>query len=92
MITLEPATAWNLADRGLVREGMVADLNVIDAERVRPAMPTVAEDLPAGAKRLKQGAEGIRATIVSGEVLLEDGEHTGALPGRLLRGPGATRR
>ena len=86
MITLVPATAWGLADRGLVREGFVADLNVFDPDRVGPELPTVQHDLPAGARRLVQKATGFRATVVGGEVVLEDGEHTGARPGRLLRG------
>ncbi len=87
MITLVPATAWGLADRGLVREGFVADLNVFDPDVVGPELPTVQHDLPAGARRLVQKATGFRATVVGGEVVLEDGEHTGAFPGRLLRGP-----
>ena len=85
-LTLEPATAWGFLDRGLVREGFVADLNVIDPETVAPALPELAYDLPGGAPRLEQRAIGIAATIVGGEVLLRDGEHTGALPGRLVRG------
>ena len=89
MITLVPATAWGLADRGLVREGFVADLNVFDPDRVGPELPTVQHDLPAGARRLVQKATGFRATVVAGEVVLEDGEHTGARPGRLLRGASA---
>lgn len=91
MLTLEPATAWGFADRGLVREGLVADLNVFDPARVAPNMPTIETDLPAGAKRLKQTSAGIRATVVSGQVVLRDGVHTGALPGQLLRGPLAVR-
>ena len=91
MLTFEPATQWGFADRGLLREGFAADVVVFDPERVRPLMPEVATDLPAGARRLKQGAAGIAATIVNGEVLLRDGKHTGALPGRLLRGPLARR-
>jgi N-acyl-D-aspartate/D-glutamate deacylase len=86
MITNRLATAWGFADRGLVREGFVADLNVIDPERIAPAMPTVEWDLPGGARRLVQKSTGIKATVVAGEVLMADGEHTGALPGRLLRG------
>jgi len=50
-------------------------------------MPSVEHDLPAGARRLKQKAAGLKATVVNGEVLLRNNEHTGALPGRLLRGP-----
>jgi N-acyl-D-amino-acid deacylase len=84
-VTLAPATAWNLVDRGLVRTGFVADLNVIDPARVEPAMPEVANDLPAGARRLVQRAVGIRSTIVNGEEVLADGKPTGALPGVVLR-------
>ena len=85
MITLVPSSIWGLADRGLVREGFEADLNIIDLTRVEACLPEVVHDLPAGATRLTQRAEGILATLVGGEVLLEDGEHTGALPGRLVR-------
>ena len=91
MLSFEPASAWGFSDRGLIREGFAADLVVFDPERVAPAMPEVDTDLPGGARRLKQGATGIRATVVNGEPLLSDGEHTGALPGRLLRGPLAQR-
>ena len=84
-VTLAPATAWNLVDRGLVRTGFVADLNVIDPARVEPAMPEVVNDLPAGARRLVQRAVGIRSTIVGGEEVLADGKPTGALPGVVLR-------
>ncbi|HAD08376.1 MAG TPA: amidohydrolase, partial [Porticoccaceae bacterium] len=58
-----------------------------DADRVVPLMPEVKHDLPAGARRLVQKADGISATIVNGVVLMRDGEHTGAYPGKLLRGP-----
>ena len=85
------AAAWGLADRGLLKLGYRADLVVFDAERVRPAMPTVEADLPGGARRLVQKAEGIAATIVDGEVTLENGTPTGRLPGVLLRGPAAGR-
>ena len=87
MLSFEPASSWGLADRGLLREGFAADVTIFDPERIAPEMPEVATDLPAGAKRLKQKATGIAATIVNGEVVLRDGEHTGALPGQLLRGP-----
>ncbi len=85
MLSYEPATRWGFADRGLVREGFVADLNVIDPARVAPSMPTVEHDLPAGARRLVQHSVGIAATIVAGETVLRDGEPTGKLPGRTLR-------
>jgi N-acyl-D-aspartate/D-glutamate deacylase len=91
MLTLVPATLWGFADRGLVREGMAADFVVFDPETIAAEMPEVVDDLPAGARRLVQKTRGIAATIVNGEVLLRDGKHTGALPGRLLRGPAARR-
>ena len=88
-LSFDNASAWGLTDRGLLREGYRADLVLFDAERVKPAMPTVETDLPGGARRLVQKAEGIAATIVNGEVTLENGQPTGRLPGVLLRGPGA---
>jgi N-acyl-D-amino-acid deacylase len=86
-ITFELASFWGLHGRGLLREGNVADVVILDPDRVAPQMPTLAHDLPAGARRLKQKADGIMATIVNGEVMLRNNQHTGALPGRLLRGP-----
>src|SRR5215469_11266088 len=88
-LSFDNASAWGLADRGLLREGYRADLVLFDAARVKPSMPTVEMDLPGGARRLVQKAEGIAATIVNGEVTLEHGESTGRLPGVLLLGPGA---
>jgi N-acyl-D-aspartate/D-glutamate deacylase len=85
MITLAPALAWGFTDRGLVREGMRADLNVFDAETVAPAVPTVVGDLPAGGKRLVQRSVGFQATVVNGEVTIDHGKPTGRRPGRLLR-------
>ncbi|MBV1930785.1 MAG: amidohydrolase family protein, partial [Porticoccaceae bacterium] len=87
MLTAQPAKAWGFIDRGLLKEGMAADVIVFDADKVAPTMPEVKHDLPAGARRLVQKAEGISITIVNGEVLMRDGEHTGAYPGKLLRGP-----
>jgi N-acyl-D-amino-acid deacylase len=91
MLTLVPATLWGFADRGLIREGMAADLVVFDPETIAAEMPEVVDDLPSGARRLVQRTRGIAATVVNGEVLLRDGKHTGALPGQLLRGPVARR-
>jgi N-acyl-D-aspartate/D-glutamate deacylase len=85
-LTANNARAVGLADRGVVAEGMKADLNVIDFDNVRCEFPVMAYDLPAGGKRLLQGARGYRATLVDGQVTYRDGEHTGALPGRLVRG------
>ena len=86
-ITFDLAAFWGLKGRGLLREGNMADVVVFDPDKIAPQMPSLAYDLPAGARRLKQKAEGVLATIVNGEVLLRNNEHTGALPGRLLRGP-----
>jgi N-acyl-D-amino-acid deacylase len=87
MITLAPAVTWGFADRGLIRPGMVADINVFDPNTITPAVPEVVADLPGGGRRLVQKAAGMRATLVAGQLTMEDGEPTGALPGRLLRGP-----
>ena len=85
MLTFAPARAWGFADRGLVREGMVADINVVDPATVAPAMPRLVHDLPAGEKRIEQRAVGIHATIVGGRVLVRDAQDTGDRPGRLIR-------
>jgi N-acyl-D-aspartate/D-glutamate deacylase len=85
MMTGRAAHAWSLADRGVIRKGAIADINVFDPKTFGPEMPEVAYDLPAGARRLIQKARGMKATLVSGEVLIEGGEHTGALPGKLIR-------
>jgi N-acyl-D-aspartate/D-glutamate deacylase len=70
---------------------MAGDVIVFDPDRVAPLMPEVVDDLPAGARRLRQKSAGFLASIVNGEVVLREGEHTGAFPGRLLRGPLARR-
>ena len=85
MLTSATADAWGFTDRGRLRPGLAADLNVFDPDTVAPSMPEVVTDLPGGARRLRQGATGFRATVVAGQVVLDDGESTGALPGRLLR-------
>ena len=87
MITFAPAHVWGFHDRGILLPGMTADVNIIDPERVAPQMPMLVADFPAGAKRLEQKATGIEATIIGGEIFLEHGVLTGALPGQLLRGP-----
>ena len=73
-------------DRGVVAAGYLADLNVIDFGALACHPPTIVYDLPAGGRRLTQTAEGYRFTIKSGAITFRDGEHTGALPGELLRG------
>jgi N-acyl-D-aspartate/D-glutamate deacylase len=87
--TSDTARAVGLHDRGIIAPGMKADLNVIDFDRLRVSTPTMAYDLPAGGKRLLQGAEGYVATIVSGNISYREGQATGALPGKLVRGPQA---
>jgi N-acyl-D-aspartate/D-glutamate deacylase len=87
MVTYEPAMQWGLHDRGLLREGLAADVTVFDPKTVAARMPEVVHDLPAGATRLKQTADGIAATVVNGQVMLRNNEHTGAQSGQLLRGP-----
>ena len=84
--TRRTAELYSLLDRGLLAPGYVGDVNIIDFDALRLLPPAMVFDLPAGAGRLIQKAEGYRATIKSGEVIVQDGETTGALPGRLLRG------
>ena len=90
MLTFENAAAWDMHDRGLLRPGHAADILVFDEERIRPCLPTVERDLPGGARRLVQKADGIAATVVNGAVTLRDGEPTGARSGTLVRGAAAT--
>jgi len=84
-ITYNTATLWGLHDRGLLRVGMAADVVVFDPDTIGPNMPEVLNDLPAGARRLKQTASGILNTVVNGEIFLTNNEHSGATAGRLLR-------
>ncbi|KRE27778.1 amidohydrolase [Mycobacterium sp. Soil538] len=93
-LTSVPAKVAGLADRGRIALGYKADLNVIDAAALRLHRPVVVNDLPAGGRRLDQAADGYVATIVSGEVIAENGVPTQARPGKLIRGrrpaPGLT--
>jgi N-acyl-D-aspartate/D-glutamate deacylase len=84
--TLDTARTVGLLDRGLIAPGMKADINVIDFDKLRLRRPVMAYDLPAGGRRLTQKAEGYEANIVSGVITYRQGEATGALPGRLVRG------
>jgi N-acyl-D-aspartate/D-glutamate deacylase len=86
-LSFVPAYYWGLTGRGALREGNFADVIVFDPDQIMPALPELTYDLPAGARRLKQKSEGLLATVVNGEVVLRNNEHTGALPGKLLRGP-----
>jgi N-acyl-D-amino-acid deacylase len=84
--TRDTARLYGLTDRGTLEPGMLADCNVIDYERLRLGDPWVSADLPAGGRRLLQGATGYVATVKRGVPTFEDGEDTGARPGRLVRG------
>jgi N-acyl-D-aspartate/D-glutamate deacylase len=86
MMTTVPARVAGLADRGRIALGYKADLNVIDHAALRLHKPVIAHDLPAGGRRLDQTADGYIATVVSGEVIAENGVPTRARPGRLVRG------
>jgi N-acyl-D-aspartate/D-glutamate deacylase len=85
-MTHDTAHLYGLGDRGVLAPGYKADLNVVDFERLQLKLPELAFDLPGGARRLIQRAEGYVATIVSGEVTMREGQDTGARPGRLVRG------
>ena len=84
--TLDTARLYGLGDRGTLEPGKIADLNVIDYERLQLGAPRVEADLPAGGKRLVQNAVGYVATVKSGEVTFDGGRDSGARPGRLVRG------
>jgi N-acyl-D-aspartate/D-glutamate deacylase len=86
-MTGDTAQLYGLHDRGVVAPGRRADLNLIDLDRLQLRMPESVTDLPSDARRLVQRADGYVATIVAGEVVLRDGEDTGARPGALVRGP-----
>jgi N-acyl-D-aspartate/D-glutamate deacylase len=85
----DTARLYGLHDRGLIAPGYLADLNIIDMDRLKLGKPWLAFDLPAGGKRLLQKADGYVATIKRGQVTFRDGTMTGALPGALVRGPQA---
>lgn len=84
--TFDTASIYGLNDRGLLRAGYKADVNIIDPQAIRVHCPEMVFDLPAGGRRLIQRADGYLATVVNGLPIFERGEATGALPGKLLRG------
>ena len=84
-LTSSTAHAYGMFDRGQLTEGMIADINVIDFDGLRLHRPEAVFDLPAGGRRLVQRAEGYEITIKSGEVIFNNGQHSGALPGKLVR-------
>ncbi|CAN5263082.1 amidohydrolase family protein [soil metagenome] len=84
-LTSAPADLLGFADRGRLRRGLKADINILDLAKLEMKAPEVCHDLPSGGRRLTQQASGYRATIVAGEVIMEEGVPTGILPGRLVR-------
>jgi N-acyl-D-aspartate/D-glutamate deacylase len=84
-LTFDSASTFGLFDRGLLRPGMVADIVIFDPDTVKPMPESIVHDFPAGGWRVKEPAAGIYATFVNGKMLMKEGEHTGNLPGRVLR-------
>ena len=84
--TKDTAETFGLFDRGEIKPGMLADINIIDFEQLNVSHPKMIHDLPLGGRRLVQDATGYVATIKSGEIISENGKATGALPGNLIRG------
>jgi N-acyl-D-aspartate/D-glutamate deacylase len=87
--TRDTARLYGLLDRGMLKPGMKADVNIIDFEQLRLHAPEMIFDLPANGRRFVQRVDGYRYTIVSGEVSYENGDPTGAMPGKMIRGPQA---
>ena len=85
LLTAQPASLYSLVDRGEIKIGKKADINVIDIEALQLRTPHIVHDLPAGGKRFLQNADGLEATIVAGVLTFRGGEPTGALPGKLVR-------
>ena len=85
-MTQSTASVYGLHDRGVITEGYQADLNLIDYDELTLEAPEMVFDLPSNGKRLIQRARGYTATISHGKVTFEDGESTGQMPGRLVRG------
>ena len=81
------ASIYGLHDRGLIKPGYIADLNLIDYDKLTLHSPHFVSDLPAGGRRIVQTASGYLATIKAGETIFENGQATGAMPGKLIRGP-----
>ena len=84
-LTFVSASAFGIYDRGLIRPGMAADVTIFDPDTVQPLPEDVVHDFPNNGWRLRERAQGIAYTVVNGQVLMEQGEHSGNLPGRILR-------
>jgi N-acyl-D-aspartate/D-glutamate deacylase len=91
-LTFLSASAFGLYDRGLIRPGLAADLVIFDPDTISPGELDYVSDFPAGAERLRRMPTGVHCTIVNGEVLIENGEHTGAHPGQVVRSSAASAR
>jgi N-acyl-D-amino-acid deacylase len=87
--THDTASIYGMKDRGLLKAGYLADINIIDFDKLHIPAPYVAFDLPAGGRRLVQTAQGYVGTMKSGAMMMQNGQRTGALPGKLIRGPQA---
>jgi N-acyl-D-aspartate/D-glutamate deacylase len=85
--TQDTAALYGLDDRGIIAPGMKADLNLIDLEALHLHAPEMVYDLPCSGRRIIQKVDGYLKTIVNGEVIYDNGVATGALPGKLIRGP-----
>ncbi len=85
--TQRTAHFYGMRDRGLIAEGMKADINIIDFDKLTIHPPEMVYDLPASARRLVQKVDGYRYTLCSGEIIRQDNKDTGAMPGKLVRGP-----
>ena len=86
MLTRQPAELYSLLDRGLIAEGMVADVNILDVDALALKRPHIVHDLPAGGARFLQDADGLVTTLKTGKPIWSGGHSTGELPGKLLRG------
>ena len=84
-MTSAPARVLGLSERGSIKPGYFADVNILDIDKLGERMPELVNDFPGGAKRFIQKAEGYEATICNGEVILRNDEHTGMRSGRILR-------
>ena len=84
-LSFDSASAFGIFDRGLLRPGMAADITVFDPETVRPLAEEVVYDFPAGGWRMQELAEGVKSTIVNGEIIIDESVPTGAMPGRVMR-------
>jgi N-acyl-D-amino-acid deacylase len=84
-LTSEPADYFGISHRGRLKAGLAADLTIFDYDRVMPGPVVMLSDLPGGGRRMVQEARGIQYTIVNGEIVYDNGKHTGALPGQVLR-------